>query len=48
MNLADEIPQHQYRYGSESIYSKIDQHAPEEKPLQYFDIHIILLLLPNG
>jgi hypothetical protein len=45
MNFADEIAQHQYRYSSESIYSNIDQHAPEEKFLQYFDIHIILLLL---
>jgi hypothetical protein len=47
MNFADEIAQHQYRYSSENIYSNIDQHAPEEKSLQYFDIHIILLLLPN-
>ena len=44
MNFADEITQHQYRYSGESIYSNIYQHAPEEKSLQYFDIHIILLL----
>jgi len=48
MNFADEIAQDQYRYSSESIYSNIDQHAPKEKFLQYFDIHIIFLLLPNG
>jgi hypothetical protein len=47
MNPADEIAKHQYCYGSESIYSRVDQQAPEEKSLQHFDIHIILLLLPD-